>query len=502
MKKVFLSPLLIFLFTLLTVNSQNRPNIILMMADDLGWGDTGYNGNKIIQTPHLDQMAAEGIRMNRFYAASAVCSPTRASVLTGRNPYRTGIFTANQGILRPEEITLSEILNEEGYATGHFGKWHLGTLTHSERDANRGKPGNLKNFNPPSAHGYTDAFVTESKVPTYNPMIHTDIKNPNSPKNGTPFGTSYWDIEGNKVTSNLEGDDSRIIMDRVLPFIDTAKSQNKPFVAVVWFHTPHKPCVAGPRHLELYKDQNLSMQHYAGCITAMDEQIGRLRKHLAAQGLDKNTLLTFCSDNGPENGNPGSSGPFRQRKRSMHEGGIRVPGLMVWPEKFKTPIVSNTPFVTSDYLPTILDALSLKQDPNIVLDGESMLPLLTGEKEKRTAPVTCMLSSKLASQNKNYKLYAENQIYELYDMQKDSLEGQNIIDKHPELANEMKASFLDWLSTVQASFEGKEYGTVSLERTNQNWSSPLIKKIKKIKKKTKKKKNKQKNAKKKQQAKE
>ena len=473
MKKInFLLPVL-FLSIFFSTTAQNRPNIILMMADDLGWGDTGYNGNKVIQTPHLDQMAAEGVRMNRFYAASAVCSPTRASVLTGRNPYRTGVFSANQGILRPEETTLSEILKEEGYATGHFGKWHLGTLTHTEKEANRAKPGNLATFNPPSEHGYMDAFVTEAKIPTYNPMIHTDIKNPNSPINGTPFGTSYWDIDGNKVTSNLEGDDSRIIMDRVLPFIDTATSQNKPFVAVVWFHAPHKPCVAGPKHLELYKDQKLSMQHYAGCITAMDEQIGRLRKYLAAEGLDKNTLLTFCSDNGPENGNPGSSGPFRQRKRSMHEGGIRVPGLLVWPEKFKTPIVSNAPFVTSDYLPTIMDALSIKQDPNIVLDGESMLPLLTGEKETRTAPVNCMLSYKLASQNKKYKLYAENQVFKLYDMEKDSLERVNIAEKHPELLNDMKASFVDWLSTVQSSFKGKEYGTVSLERTDQKWNSPL-----------------------------
>lgn len=455
--------------------AQDRPNIILMMADDLGWGDTGYNGNKIIKTPHLDEMAKEGVRMDRFYAASAVCSPTRASVLTGRSPYRTGVFTANKGILRPEEITLVEILKEQGYATGHFGKWHLGTLTHTERESNRGKPGNLKEFNPPALHGYDQAFVTEAKVPTYNPMVHTDIKNPKSKIHGTPYGTPYRNIEGEKVTENLEGDDSRVIMDRVLPFIEQAKKDKKPFVAIVWFHAPHKPCVAGPKHLEMYKDQSLSMQHYAGCITAMDEQIGRLRSYLATEGLKQNTLLTFCSDNGPENGNPGTAGPFRERKRSMHEGGIRVPGLFLWPAKIKEPLVTNQPFVTSDYLPTILDALSLQSSPNIELDGESMLPILLGEKKTRTTAVSCMLSSKLSSQDFRYKLYAENQVFELYDMQKDSLETTNIALEKPAVLEKMKATYLTWLSSVKSSFEGSEYGPASVDKLKQRWESPMTK---------------------------
>ncbi len=470
---------LMMLLVFQVAHTQNRPNIILMMADDLGWGDTGYNGNKIIKTPYLDQMAAEGVQMNRFYAASAVCSPTRASVLTGRNPYRTGVFTANKGILRPEETTLVEILKAEGYATGHFGKWHLGTLTHTERESNRGKPGNLKEFNPPVLHGYDNAFVTEAKVPTYNPMVNTDIKKPNSEKNGTPYGTPYRDIDGKKVTENLDGDDSRVIMDRVLPFVKQAKKEKKPFVAIVWFHTPHKPCVAGPKHLALYKDQPLSMQHYGGCITAMDEQIGRLRNFLNKEGLANNTMLTFCSDNGPENGNPGSSGPFRERKRSMHEGGIRVPGLMVWPAKIKQPIVSNQPFVTSDYLPTILDALGLEVDPKIELDGESMLPILLGKKQTRSEAVTCMLSSKLSAQDAQYKIYAENKIFELYDMQKDSLETRDLALEKPEILEAMKTQYMSWLSSVKSSFEGQEYGVKSVERMKQRWESPLTKTTKK-----------------------
>ncbi|OVE78356.1 N-acetylgalactosamine 6-sulfate sulfatase, partial [bacterium F16] len=113
---------------------MNRPNIILCMCDDLGWGDVGYNGNSVIKTPHLDKMSAEGVQFNRFYAAAPVCSPTRASCLTGRHPYRTGVFFANAGILRPEEVTIADILKDQGYATGHFGKWHLGTFTATEKD--------------------------------------------------------------------------------------------------------------------------------------------------------------------------------------------------------------------------------------------------------------------------------------------------------------------------------------------------------------------------------
>ncbi|PWE00631.1 sulfatase family protein [Marinilabilia rubra] len=139
--------------------AKDKPNIILLMAGDLGWGDVGFNGNPIIKTPNLDKMAQEGIQFNRFYVASAVCSPTRASVLTGRDPFRMGVFCANTGILRPEEITLPELLKVEGYVSGHFGKWHLGTLTHTQKDANRARPGNLRDYCPPAMHGYDEAFV-------------------------------------------------------------------------------------------------------------------------------------------------------------------------------------------------------------------------------------------------------------------------------------------------------------------------------------------------------
>ena len=150
------------------VARADKPNVILMMADDMGWGDTGYNGNRVIKTPNLDRMSREGIRFDRFYAGSSVCSPTRGSCLTGRHPYRYGVHTANQGHLRDEEICLAELLKEHGYATGHFGKWHLGTLTpdYSGKGPGR-KP--RENYSTPGMNGFDEWFSTEFAIATWDP---------------------------------------------------------------------------------------------------------------------------------------------------------------------------------------------------------------------------------------------------------------------------------------------------------------------------------------------
>lgn len=462
--------------------TQTKPNIILIMADDLGWGDTGYNGNKIIKTPYLDQMASEGIKFNRFYAASAQSSPTRASVLTGRNPYRTGIFKANVGILRPEEVTIAELLKAEGYNTGHFGKWHLGTLTSTEKDANRGKPGNTAEYNPPALHGYTDAFVTESKVPTFDPMKQPleryATKGWDYIKEGeafVPYGTSYWDISGKRVTDNLDGDDSRVIMDRVIPFIGKSIKNKTPFLSVIWFHAPHMPCVAGPAYQAMYKDQKPDMQNYAGCITAMDEQIGRLRAYLKEKGEDENTLIFFCSDNGPEKGSPGTTGGFRERKHSLHEGGIRVPGIMVWPQKIKSSVSTDIPVVTSDYLPTIVDILKIRKSktPN-QLDGISLLPLVEGKMKERPTPIGFLFPNQVSYTDNQYKLYAKNGIYELYNIVKDPYEKNNIQAVQTDVANSLKTDLLKISSSCRRSFEGGEYGKTSYEKLKQKWADPMM----------------------------
>ncbi|MGM9758829.1 MAG: sulfatase, partial [Parabacteroides sp.] len=370
-------------------STGKKPNIILIMADDMGWGDVGFNGNRIIQTPCLDRLATEGVRMDRFYSAGPLSSPTRASVLTGRHPFRTGVFSANEGILRPEEITLPELLKQVGYTTGHFGKWHLGTLTCNEVDANRGRPDNKHLYNPPAWHGYDAAFVTESKVPTFDPMLKPQTNNGRfwdyiqDRDTVLTYGTYYWDIKGNKVSAGLAGDDSRIIMDRVLPFIDNSVAEEKPFFSVVWFHAPHLPCVAGPEHAALYPNCSLEERNYYGCITALDEQIGRLISFLKNKQIYENTILLFCSDNGPELNTPGSAGNYKGKKRSLHEGGIRVPAFMVWPEQIKTSLILEEPCSTSDYLPSLLDMVGIPYPAERELDGESFWPLITGKQSAK-----------------------------------------------------------------------------------------------------------------------
>lgn len=455
--------------------AQESPNIILIMTDDLGWGDVGFNGNKVIQTPCLDQLASEGTIFDRFYAGSSVSSPTRASVLTGRNPFRTGVFHANTGILRPEEVTLPELLQQCGYYTGHFGKWHLGTLTHTEVDANRGRPGNTALFNPPREHGYIESFVTESKVPTYDPMKRPvkcdgrfwDCMSPKNP--GVKYSTAYWKHNGEKETENLAGDDSRVIMDRVLPFIRKSKEANSPFFSVVWFHTPHLPCVAGPKYAKMYARYPLKERNYYGCISAMDEQVGRLVNFLKEEGLYENTILCFCSDNGPELRTPGTAGALRGKKRDLYEGGIRVPAFMVWPGKI--PANKRTSHIAStvDYLPSFVELLSLPKPP-YQLDGESLLGFFE-RNEARKKPLVFAIPNpnRGAVIEQQYKLFYQNGIYELYDIDKDSTETTNLTSLFPDTTKRLRAILDAELESYRQSYEGAEYGTVSRERVKINW---------------------------------
>lgn len=487
--------LMSFFFAGCTNQMTESPNIILLMADDMGWGDTGFNGNPVIKTPNLDQMSEDGIKFNRFYSAAPVCSPTRASCLIGRHPYRTGVFFANTGILRPEELTLAEVLKEEGYKTGHFGKWHLGTFTTTEADANRGGSKHPELYNPPSEHGFDTYFSTESKVPTWDPMLRpVSFQKPESLKSGWNFlkegqeseeyGTYYWTPEG-KETENLGGDDSRVIMDRAIPFIEKAVNTKTPFFTVIWFHAPHLPVVAGPKYAEMYKDQDFQLQQFAGCVTALDEQVGRLRAKLDELGVAENTMIWFCSDNGPEGNDsaPGRTGGFKGRKRSLHEGGVRVPGLMVWPAEVK-PAVIDVPVVTSDYMPTIMAALGVKlskgshtladgaaENTNL-FDGENILPLLKGEDWRRAHPIAFASKGQIAYNAAEYKLYGIDELYNIID---DPFEENNIATQHPEIVKEYLDAFTNWYGSCRNSFEGGEYGTASLERVRQLFPEMIVK---------------------------
>ena len=453
--------------------ADRKPNIILIMADDLGYGDTGFTGNTVIRTPCLDSLSGEGLILERFYAAAPVSSPTRASVMTGRHPSRTGVFDANVGILRPEETTVAEILKEDGYSTGFFGKWHLGSLTCTENDANRGRPGNMKDFNPPALHGFGTVFATESKVPTWDPM-----KKPVGGKNGkcwkyleegeewVGYGTSYFDETGRKVLENLDGDDSRVIMDRAIGYIGENLKAGRPFLAVIWMHTPHLPCVAGPGFREMYEGSELE-KCYAGAITAMDMQIGRLAGFLAENGADDSTVLFFCSDNGPENGTPGRAGTFRGRKRSLNEGGIRVPSFAFWPGHIQAG-KSDVPCSTSDYLPTICE-LTGNDVPDRALDGKSIVPALLGRGRQISMPVCFVYHRRHAVIDGRYKLLYDKGKTALYDLEADPGETTDLSSRKKHKVRKLSQKYSDFINSCRNSFEGEEYGTESVIRMSQDW---------------------------------
>lgn len=466
---MLLIPLVVFITS--CKKSVQQPNIILIMTDDQGWSDVGFNGNTEIKTPWLDLLASKGVIFDRFYSASAECSPTRASVITGRNPLRLNIPFANKGHLLEEEITIPEILKKEGYATGHFGKWHLGTLTKSVIDANRGgREAFLDDYTIPTEHGYDRFFCTESKVPTFDPMVFPASFNEGESKRYgwkaiaqndsiKNYGTAYWSNSNQKELANVSGNNARVLLDRVIPFIENALKEDQSFFTTIWFHTPHLPVVSDSIHRSYYGDMNLDKQLYYGAITALDEQIGRLWNKLGEAGIQEKTIIFFCSDNGPENRTPGRAGVFRERKRSLYEGGIRVPAFAIWKNNLKGGRRIDFPAVTSDYLPTIMDILEIEYPDGRPIDGISIWEALKGNEKERGTPIGFIRKPQVSWVTNQFKLinHEKEEIYELYDLLNDKAEKENIIKKHPEIAREMKADLLKWLSSVDNSSKGMDY---------------------------------------------
>ena len=471
-RKIFL-----FLFILGASLSARQPNFVLIMCDDLGWADVGFNGGKHIRTPNLDKMAANGLTLSRFYAQAPVCSPTRASIVTGRHHDRTGIYTANSGHLRKGEFTIYEALASKGYATGHFGKWHMGTLTTKVTESNRGAK-SKKNFSPPWDHAVDTTFATEAKVPTYDamwkPAGRSSSDFTSSSKHGwhaipegakrTLYGTHYWtglDAMVAPESKDLLGDDSKVIVDHTLDFISTNKEQ--PFVAIVWFHAPHLPVVASPEDVKSYNDGKTTgfQQNYYGCVTALDRAVGRLRDSLREHGIADNTVVTFCSDNGPEGKEeaPGQQGPFRGRKRSLYEGGVRVPSLIEWPVKVKAGSTSGMATCTVDYLPTILEITGIEMPDDRPLDGISLVPLIAGKETKRSRPLGFHIKGQAAWHDGTLKAYrgAKSKIWELYDLASDPRETKNLATEKQQRLKIMIQDWTTWKASVDASDQGKDY---------------------------------------------
>ncbi|MEO1992674.1 MAG: sulfatase-like hydrolase/transferase [Pirellulales bacterium] len=470
------------------VKAGDKPNVILIMCDDLGWGDVGFNGGTHIRTPHLDKMAANSLNLTRFYAQAPVCSPTRASVVTGRHHDRTGIYTANNGHLRKGEFTIYEALAAEGYATGHFGKWHMGTLTREIQDSNRGGKGTA-NYSPPWQHEIKTTFATEAKTPTYDPMWKPASSKGKQKKDvgrgdfrrvsgqgwyaiadGAArefYGTHYWTGQETFIdpeSEDLLGYDSDLIMDRAIGFIDT--HHDSPFLAVVWLHAPHLPVVASKEDTDSYAkaDSKLDGYHlnYYGCVTALDRAVGKLRDRLRKHGIADNTLVAFTSDNGPEGSDeaPGQQGRFRGRKRSLYEGGVRVPGLLEWPAKIKPGTSSDVATCTVDYLPTILDIVGVEMPDDRPLDGVSLVSLLNGSMATRPRPLGFHIRGQAAWHDGDWKAYCSkvnSRDWELYNLKDDPEEKNNLADSRAKQLEDMVAAWKEWKASVDASDKGADY---------------------------------------------
>lgn len=453
-----------------TNGAANRPNVILLMSDDQGWGDTGYNGHPVMQTPNLDALAAKGVVFNRFYAAAPVCSPTRASVLTGRHPKRMGIDNPNDGKMLEQEITVAEVARDLGYVTAHFGKWHLGTMTDTVKDSNRGAPGNAEEYSPPWMHGYDIVFSTEAKVPTFDPMVNPE----NRPE---WFGAAYWTGHEQAVPyadPSLMGDDSRVLMDRVIPFIENAVTNDKRFFTTVWLHSPHDPVIADPADDTYADHEGLSddQKTYFTIVTQMDRQIGRLWETLEKQGILENTLVAFTSDNGPSHVYAGSAGGLRGFKQDLYEGGIRVPGFIVWPGTISAGKTTDVPVITHDYLPTLLDIWEAGDEhfpAERPLDGRSILPVIRGEEtatrdlqfgfSRYDAESEYDLPQRVALIRGTDKIITQDfgQNWELYDLAADPSEQENLAKKHPQKLAAMRDAWIAWFEETKRSRQGADY---------------------------------------------
>ena len=414
-----------------------KPNIILCMTDDQGWGDVSYNGLTKIRTPNLDAMAAAGLRFNRFYAQQS-CSPTRASVLTGRHPNRMGVFWPGMPLRQPE-VTLAQLLQQAGYVTGHFGKWHLNGV------AGPGKV--IPDSDPlsPRKVGFDESFSVSN-------YFETD-----------------WTFGRNGVPEKASGDGSDVLVDEALKFIARAAGQQKPFLALVWFGSPHAPHQPLPEDLKTAGGST-----YYGELVGVDRSLGTLRAGLRKLGLADNTMLWFSSDNGGwlDPAKPdahGTNRDLRGRKGDMWEGGIRVPGLLEWPARIRQPVVTDIPAGTVDILPTLVDLLQLKGEPSVPLDGISLLPLIDGQMKVRPRPLgfwqfagnqknVTTSSGPSAWSDNQYKLVKTRaDRWELYDLLADRSETTNIAADHPEVLSRMKAGLEAWQLSVLRSYGGQDY---------------------------------------------
>ncbi len=409
---------------------SDYPNIILVMTDDQGWGQAGYYNHPVLKTPNLDLMAKNGLRFDRFYAGAPQCSPTRASVLTGRNNDRTGVFYHGYS-LNKNEKTIAQELKKIGYSTGHFGKWHLNGIR------GPGVPIFEDDEHSPDRFGF-DKWLSVTNFFDINPILGDN---------------------GNIV--EFEGTSSEVIVNNALEFIEKNINEDKPSFAVIWDGSPHDPFVASEEDKIGFENLDKNSREHYGELVAFDRSIGILRKSLNEMGIANNTIIWYCSDNGGlKNISPSSVGNLRGNKNTMWEGGLRVPAIIEWPEKIN-PGITKYPVSTMDIFPTLLEIVGLYPDNKYSnLDGKTITNLFKSSNQKRTLKIPFRFDNRGALIDNNIKLVAHDikkLEFELYDLSEDPTESKDISKSYPQVFELMKNEFIIWNSSVDNDVNQMKY---------------------------------------------
>lgn len=410
--------------------NSSKPNFVIIVADDMGWGDSGTYGHELIQTPNMDKLASQGVKLMQCYSAAGVCSPSRSAILTGRTPYRNGVYRHLSGVgqahLRASEITYPELLKEAGYETCHVGKWHL--LSKQQWDK--------AEYPQPGDHGYDHWMATHNNAAPSH-------KNPNN-----------FYLNGEAV-GETEGYSAQLVASEAERWLKDIRDPSKPFVMSVWLHEPHSPIATDSRFQQLYKGHKNAK--YMGNITQLDHALGMVMDALDTQGVADNTFLLFTSDNGPVPSYGGTSGGLRGNKRSEYEGGIRVPGIVRWPGQIESGSVSEEPVIGTDIFTTVLDVVGIPLPGDRTIDGANMLPALKGQPVERKMPLfwrthVSKPDERVAMRIGDWKLVGDETLtkFQLYNIPADTYEKKDLASEMPEKTEEMKAILLDlWAGIVE-----------------------------------------------------
>ncbi len=472
MKNIFtlLGRVCLVLFFVGPAAAEERPNVLFILVDDLGWSDVAYNGSRVYETPHIDRLAMQGMVLTDFYSAGPVCSPTRASILTGKAPARSGLttwlytperdppFIAHHLLLK--EFTIAEALSEAGYATGYFGKWHLG-YKRQHWAAHQGF-GTAKG-------GIDSPHAWKLAWPDRDPPL---------PEKHTRFFSPYH------MTHLDNGPDGEYLTERLtnetIAFIeqyrDSKSGNEKPFFAFLSFHTVHTPLQPKPKKIDKYKKKIAALglggkqeedRHekafqnnaaYAGMVEHMDENVGRLLRRLDELKLSDNTIVVWTSDNGGK-GSVTSNLPLRGMKHNLYEGGIRVPTIVRWPGRIASGSRNSTPLVSTDFYPTLLQLTGCAPRKNQHVDGVSFSDVLLGERD--TVDRDSLYwhyphnRHEAAVREGRYKLlhrFKDDHV-ELYDLETDIGEQKDVSHQQPKRTARMLGKLKQWQQTVGARFD-------------------------------------------------